>query len=70
MDLPLLLFADDFGDELQLFYLDCPVRIDQHQLKEIIFKTKPLKKCEKEILFILAFKLETLLGLLFQFNSK
>ena len=35
-----LLFEGYFGDEMQLFYLECPVRPGQHQLtlsKEILF---------------------------------
>ena len=36
-----LLFEGDFGDGMQLFYLECPMRLDQHQLslsKEVLFK--------------------------------
>ena len=37
----LLLVGGYFGDGMQLFYLECPMRLDQYQLtlsKEILFK--------------------------------
>ena len=57
---------------MQLFYLECPMRLDQHQLtlsKEILFKnycgiTIPIMCCvAKEILFNLSLKSEILLEL-------
>ena len=49
---------------MQLFNLECPMRLDQYQLtlsKEILFKFQFCVFVEKEILFESSLKLQTLL---------